>query len=177
MVSVCVRYISPAVLGDVGSLVAGPLYRLGSVAAEVTFKDAAGHDLCTRNSVRLVASRNSAYADSVVVDGCDRTCHVGAVRVEVAVVSEHETLAVAAVLIGPKVVDKVLVGRIHKPVHYSHYHVKFSLGIIPPRRDHVDVGTFNAAGHRSVVVIMPLVAELGVVERELAAPPCRSTLA
>ena len=132
--------IAPAAVGDHGAVVRRPDERSGVVAVVAVFlaEDVAGHQADA--ALAVVAARDAADADAVVVDGGDGAAHVGAVVVReqlLRFVAVHE---VAASFFDRKHdAGQVLVRPVHAAVHDRDDHIPGSCGELLPDRLHVDV--------------------------------------
>ena len=139
-------------------------------------------------------ARHAAYADAVSVHGRDGTGHVGAVRPRlqdtarfvVRIVVGHEATAVYVVVVtvvvvilaldtvqlrfvNPHVIRQVGMVPLYAGVYHRHDDLRVSLGTeYLPALEQVDVGTGHHALYRAVVVVMPLLGQVGVIERQFA---------
>ena len=132
--------IAPAAVGDHGAVVRRPDERRGVVAVVAVFlaEDVAGHQ--PDAALAVVAARDAADADAVVVDGGDGAAHMGTV-----VVREQLLRLVAVDEVAASFFDRkhdagqVLVRPVHAAVHDRDDHIPGSCGELLPDRLHVDV--------------------------------------
>ena len=167
--SICGIGIAPAVLRNHGTVVCAPFDGFGPVCTVFALEYLTRHEFHTGLSRGGIASGHSADSDAVVVHCGYRTCHVCAVVIcrhfraaghEI----ESEPSLSCLFRVFPHVGRKVLVVEVDTSVHHAYNHVGVAGGVSLPYRNHVDVAAADGTVCRTVVVIMPLVAEHRVVE-------------